>query len=171
MRTRQLPSFGEVGGGTNTPTMSKNNTFLLRFLVPLLLPCSLLFSALLFVAACHPPQAAAKPDAGAEPLCRVWLHSREEDKAGNKTYRPADASFTFPPARGRYGLVFAKDGTGNLTYPGPTDATEKKAFKWTLKKDKTEQLLRIDYPAGSDRPNESYHLVTLTADILLLKPL
>jgi hypothetical protein len=65
-------------------------------------------------------------------LCQTWLHSREEDKFGVKNYRPTDGSFNFPPARGRYGLIFAADGTGFVTFPGPTDATEQRPFTWSV---------------------------------------
>jgi len=41
-------------------------------------------------------------------IFRRWTHSREEDRADILVYRPKD--YPFPPARGREGLEFRKNG-------------------------------------------------------------
>jgi hypothetical protein len=130
----------------------------------------LFICAALFAAACHSSKSTtADQPLPTKTLCRVWLHSREEDKDGLKNYRPADGSFQFPSARGRYGLTFAADGTGGMTYPGPTDATATAPFKWHLQQDK--QSLQLEYTPPTDRPTEKYRVVQITDKLLQVKPL
>jgi hypothetical protein len=42
-------------------------------------------------------------------IFRKWIHSREEDQQAVTVYRGED--FNFPPARGRDGIEFRRDGT------------------------------------------------------------
>lgn len=74
---------------------------------------------------------------------QMWLASREEDKDAMKTYRPTDGSFKFPLSRGRTGYIFEADGKGSMTYPGPTDATEKKPLTWKMIEHAGARLLTI----------------------------
>jgi hypothetical protein len=52
-------------------------------------------------------------------LYRRWVHSREEDDGDLQVYRPA--GYDLPPARGRRGIEFRRDGELLLYGPGPAD--------------------------------------------------
>ena len=52
-------------------------------------------------------------------LFQRWLHSREEDTATERVYRPA--AYPFPPSRGRPGFELRRDGTFVEIGIGPTD--------------------------------------------------
>jgi hypothetical protein len=62
-------------------------------------------------------------------LFRRWMHSREEDQGDLQVYRPA--SYNFPPARGRYGLEFKRDGELVRYGPGPSDKPEATTERWS----------------------------------------
>ena len=64
------------------------------------------------------------------PLERAWVHSHEEDTAGEQVFRPAD--FPFPPSRGRRGFELRADGSYLETSPGPTDRPEEASGTWEL---------------------------------------
>jgi hypothetical protein len=80
-------------------------------------------------------------------LERAWVHSHEEDTAGEQVFRPAE--FAFPPSRGRRGFQLRADGTYVDTAPGPTDRPEEASGSWELDGD-TLVLSRSDAP-GPER--------------------
>lgn len=55
-----------------------------------------------------------------EEIFRKWIHSFEEDQNGVIVYRPAE--YDFPPARGRDGIEFRRDGVFIDWGVGRTDA-------------------------------------------------
>ena len=57
------------------------------------------------------------------------MHSHEEDRGDLQIYRPA--SYKFPPARGRYGLEFKRDGELVLYGPGPSDKPVARTERWS----------------------------------------
>ena len=90
-----------------------------------------------------PEKVASKTFTPEKSFYQMWLASREEDKDGMKTYRPTDGSFKFPPSRGRSGYIFEAGGKGSMTYPGATDATEKKPLTWKIMEHAGAQLLLL----------------------------
>jgi hypothetical protein len=90
-----------------------------------------LFFAIPFFSACQ-EKSGQKPDVSPETLTGMWLHSFEEDSAGQKVYRRED--YPFPPARGREGFEIRENGTfiyrviapadGYLTYEGQWQLVE-----------------------------------------------
>lgn len=108
--------------------------------------------------ASHLAQTPQHPQATA--LLRTWRHSQEEDQGTMQVYRPA--TYTFPPARGRQGLVFEADGRLTKLAIAPTDGALPLAGHWSW--DNAHVLhLRVDGP-----PPEDYRLevVELTPDML-----
>ena len=77
-------------------------------------------------------------------LARRWIHSHEEDGAGEMVFRPE--GFGFPPSRGRRVLELRPDGSCTEQGPGPTDVPEESAGEWELHDD---QLLLREGPEGS----------------------
>lgn len=61
-------------------------------------------------------------------IFRKWRHSREEDGEGLVVYRGED--FNFPPARGRDGIEFRRDGTFIEWAIGAGDAQSGIAGHW-----------------------------------------
>ncbi len=59
---------------------------------------------------------------------RLWLRSHEEENGSVRVYRPE--GFPFPPARGREGLVFHRDGRFDHLTPGPADRPSAEAGCW-----------------------------------------
>ena len=79
-------------------------------------------------------------------LERAWVHSHEEDSAGQMVYRTADHAF--PPSRGRQGFELRPDGTCLETAIGPTDRPEQASGTWELTDDDT---LVLGRPGEPDR--------------------
>jgi hypothetical protein len=65
-----------------------------------------------------------------EALARRWVHSYEEDSAGDAVYRPS--GYDFPPARGRRSFELRPDGTLVEAAPGPVDAPVETGGTWAL---------------------------------------
>jgi len=66
----------------------------------------------------------------AELLNRRWLHSHEEDTAGEMVFRPAN--YPFPPSRGRTGFELRPDGTAAVLGPAPTDKPLERSGTWKI---------------------------------------
>ena len=68
-----------------------------------------------------------------EHLLGRWVHSHEEDRAGEMVFRrPA---YAFPPSRGRRSFDLAAGGSLVESGPGPTDRTQQSAGNWKLQGD------------------------------------
>ena len=68
-----------------------------------------------------------------ENLLGRWVHSHEEDRAGEMVFRrPA---YAFPPSRGRRSFDLAADGSLVESGPGPTDRTQQSHGNWKLQGD------------------------------------
>lgn len=101
-----------------------------------------------------------------EVLCRHWVHSAEEDKAGGKeqVYRPAD-SRPFPPRRFRMQYRLAKNGDCEWFSLSPNDAHRFKPGRWSLDR-QDRNVLRI---VQGER-TVSFRVLEATPDILRLQP-
>ena len=69
----------------------------------------------------------------------TWMRSQEEDSDPNAAwllYRPG--SYSFPPARGRSGIMVQKDGKFALLGPSPSDRSDTTWGSW--KKGKNNEL-------------------------------
>jgi hypothetical protein len=66
-----------------------------------------------------------------EPIFRRWTHSREEDQGEIQVYRPTD--YEFPPARGREGIEFRRNGEFVFYQIGATDVNSAITGQWQLK--------------------------------------
>jgi hypothetical protein len=65
-----------------------------------------------------------------DPIFRHWTHSREEDQGDIRVYRPTD--YNFPPARGREGMEFRRDGQFVFYQIGATDVNQAVLGQWRL---------------------------------------
>ena len=65
-----------------------------------------------------------------EILNRRWLHSHEEDTAGEMVFRPA--TYAFPPSRGRAGFELRPDGSAAVLGPAPNDAPQERSGTWKI---------------------------------------
>jgi hypothetical protein len=72
----------------------------------------------------------------AESLHGRWVHSHEEDSAGERVFRPP--SYDFPPTRqGRTSIELRPDGTYVERAPGATDAPEEAGRgSWSVEGDR-----------------------------------
>jgi hypothetical protein len=89
---------------------------------------------------------------GKDALQGHWVHSHEEDSEEETVFRPR--SHPLPPSRGRRALDLRPDGSYEESFPGPVDAPETGAGRWSLDGDR----LRLE-PDG-DRPSEAWQVVT-----------
>ena len=64
-------------------------------------------------------------------LCRRWVHSHEEDTAGEMVFRPAD--YVFPLSRGRFAFELREDGSAITSEPGAADRPRAAKGRWSLK--------------------------------------
>lgn len=99
-------------------------------------------------------------------LYQKWYHSYEEDSAGVKAYRPD--SYDFPPARGREGFEFKKDGEFIQYAIAPTDGNVALPGKW--KRADAENVIKVELNKASV---SSYRLeiIELKKDILKIRRL
>ena len=67
-------------------------------------------------------------------IYKHWIHSHEEDIEDKKVYRPS--TFEFPPSRGRDGFEIKENGEFILSFPGPTDRSEKTIGNFTIDSNK-----------------------------------
>lgn len=118
--------------------------------------------AILLAVALTSSAAADEPMLPAE-LFKVWMHSREEDKAGESVYRPA--GFKFPPARGRTGFEIRKNGEFIYIGIAPTDGPMKVPGKWKAEgKDK----IVATFP-GTKQPAMTLQVLSVDDKVLKLK--
>ncbi|MEU4212387.1 hypothetical protein AB0F13_20705 [Streptomyces sp. NPDC026206] len=97
-------------------------------------------------------------------LFQSWVHSFEEDADGAAVYRPAD--YPFPPARGRRGLEFARDGTF-IDHPiGRGDAPDTVPGHWQLAEGR---LLTVSFPAA-ERPDRRWEILHCDEHVLKIRP-
>ena len=99
-------------------------------------------------------------DPGPE-LFRRWVHVREEDEPGVSVYRPS--GYPIPPARGRDGLEFRRDGTVIRYAPGPVDAPVGRPATWRATG--PDALTVID----GDQDATAFVIDALGADLLRLR--
>lgn len=97
------------------------------------------------------------------PLFRRWVHIREEDRAGIRTYRAADRPV--PPGRGRESIEFRRDGTFVDARTGPADAPVAERGRWQAD---GPGRLRVSYLAG--RRDAAFEIVSVDEAALRLRP-
>jgi hypothetical protein len=74
-----------------------------------------------------------------------WLHSHEEDVAGQRVFRPD--SYAFPLSRGRTAFRLHADGTAEIETPSPSDrGTRRTPATWTLR---GEEIVILPEVAGA----------------------
>jgi hypothetical protein len=93
-------------------------------------------------------------------LFRRWVHVREQDEPGVRVFRPAGSAL--PPARGRDGIEFRRDGTVVHYSPGPADAPVGRPGSWRTA---GPDALLVGSPRGETR----YEILTVTDDLLRLR--
>jgi hypothetical protein len=96
-------------------------------------------------------------------LLRHWIHSHEEDTTELRVYRPAE--YAFPPARGRMGLEFRRDG--ELVYYGisPSDGSDHLPGRWSLE---PPNRVRIDVTSERIEPF-MLEVVSCSNEVLTVK--
>ncbi len=87
-----------------------------------------------------------------------WVHSHEEDRAGEEVYRPL--GWRFPLARGRTAFEIKPDGEFVEYGPGPTDVSASHKGHW--------QAVTADRIAVSMPGPKSYelHISSVGPDLL-----
>ena len=95
-------------------------------------------------------------------LFRRWLHSREEDEGDVRVYRPS--GYELPPARGRRGLEFRRDGELLVIGPGPADKPEASPGRW---EEAGEHRVRVWLPPAGEP--EELDIVSVEPDRLKLR--
>jgi hypothetical protein len=96
-------------------------------------------------------------------LQRQWVHSHEEDSAGEMVYRPAD--YDFPLSRGRTSLDLKPGGAlVEQGAPGADDRQQKGDGRWELQGDK----LAL-YSGSTDEPSRVLHIKSADEDRLVIK--
>mgnify|MGYP000287417660 CR=1 FL=1 len=95
------------------------------------------------------------------PIYRRWTHSREEDQGDILVYRLSD--YPFPPARGREGLEFRKNGEFIRYQIGTTDRSLAVPGRWSVK---DTNIVEVQFPNQSAL---SYTLTILECDEQILK--
>ena len=78
-------------------------------------------------------------------LSKRWVHSHEEDREGERVYRPS--GFKFPRARGRVAIELKDDGTAEYVGIGRGDKPEGMPGKWTLETGPRE-VIRLKLESG-----------------------
>jgi hypothetical protein len=79
----------------------------------------------------EPPASGGSDESGAsvpDALLRHWVHSHEEDTPTEVVYRPSTTKL--PPARGRRGIEFTKDGQVIQYGLGAGDAGSEERGRW-----------------------------------------
>lgn len=95
-------------------------------------------------------------------LNQKWLHSHEEDTAGEIVYRPS--GFKFPPSRGRTGFELRPDGTAHVLGIAPTDAPDQHTGTWNIG---DERQLTVHVPSLQE--TQSMTVLSVSPDRLVLK--
>ena len=94
-------------------------------------------------------------------IFRRWTHSREEDPEDILVYRPKD--YPFPPARGREGLEFRKNGEFISYQIGPTDRGLAVPGRWSIQ---NTNKVKVQF---LNKSVSSYTLTILECDDRILK--
>jgi hypothetical protein len=95
-------------------------------------------------------------------LQRRWVHSHEEDTAGEMIFRPKD--YQFPPSRGRLAFELRPDGSYVETAIGPADRPEQVTGTWDLTDYNTLAISRSE----EDEPKRVMHVASATHDRLVV---
>lgn len=96
-------------------------------------------------------------------LAQHWVHSHEEDTAGQTVFRPA--GFNFPRSRGRRSFELKADGSLIEWEISPTDTRRSVPGIWTITDDG--RLVLEKGPPGTTP--RSMEIVSVAADRLVLK--
>jgi hypothetical protein len=99
-------------------------------------------------------------DPAREWLHRRWVHSHEEDRAGDMVFRPS--GFPFPPSRGRRAFELRSGGTLGHAQPGPADRPALGEGRWEIEGD-TLKLFRESAAV------EAFHIASAAPDRLVLR--
>jgi hypothetical protein len=91
-----------------------------------------------------------------------WLHSNEEDTAGEMVFRPA--GHPLPSSRGRLGFELRPGGSATMIAIGRGDAPEELAGTWELDEDGPSIRLRFE-----KEPERALLLVSVEADRLVVR--
>ena len=94
-------------------------------------------------------------------IFRRWTHSYEEDRADILVYRPKN--YPFPPARGREGLEFRKNGEFISYQIGPTDRSLAVPGRWSIQ---NTNKVKVQF---LNKSVSSYTLTILECDEKILK--
>ena len=98
-------------------------------------------------------------------LFNKWMHSYEDDRGEIKVYRPA--TYKFPPARGRKGFAFHKDGEFIEYRIHPADKGVIPIIgKWQFVND---TIIQISFGKDSDIPTYRIQTISLKPDVFKLK--
>ncbi len=97
----------------------------------------------------------------AEALFGRWVHSHEEDSAGEMVFR--HPTHPFPPARGRAAFELLPDGTYVGSSPGPDDRPEQSGGSWSLEGG------TLTLEGEGDRPGEAWEIAGADDDRLTLR--
>lgn len=97
-------------------------------------------------------------------LLQKWMHSHEEDTAGEMVFRPA--AFAFPPSRNRMGYAFHADQSVAAVSPGAADVPDERKERWALTEDgKQLQFFR----PGEKQPYQTWGIRQMKDDKLVVQ--
>ena len=96
-------------------------------------------------------------------LAQKWIHAHEEDRDGNRVFRPA--SYAFAPSRGRDSLDLRKGQEAVRGTPGPDDRGQSIAETWAMSGDHVLEL----GAAGGAGAKTSYEIVSVDRNRLVLR--
>ena len=92
-----------------------------------------------------------------------WVHSHEEDTAGEMVFRPE--TYSFPPSRGRRSFELRPDGSMIDHGIGPDDRPTSRSGSWDIK-DTNELELR---PADPTARSSTLQILRADPDKLVVK--
>jgi len=94
-----------------------------------------------------------------------WIHSHEEDTAGEMVFRPAN--YSFPPSRGRTSFELKADGSLQQTGIAPDDRRSLTGGgSWKLK---DKNRLEFFGGAGSGQPQKVLTIDSISPDKMIVK--
>src|SRR5512143_629620 len=102
-----------------------------------------------------PASADERPPSG---LFRSWWRSVGEDSGETQAYRPS--GFPLPPARGRIGYTFERDGSAAYLGIAPGDGSARAPGRWEWR---PTARLTIRFEGGDDL---EFEVVTCEQDLL-----
>jgi hypothetical protein len=89
-----------------------------------------------------------------------WVHSHEEDRAGEEVYHPL--GWRFPLARGRSAFEISPDGEFVEHGPGPADVSVARKGRWQVV---TADRITVSLPGGK---SYELHFTSVAPDLLKL---